>query len=214
MAVEKIVTLCKEGDSTTEYYPNIKGDNIPSNAVAKGKLTQELQDEIDGKAPQSTTYTKTETNALLDLKADKSTTYTKTETDTLLNGKANSNDVYTKTATDTLLNGKQNKLYIHYINCTLKTSGNEYINHLTITIINDVQTAFTWNLLKQYLTTIFEDDDAEILASGVYNTTNQITAIGYSASEGCVILRYGENILLDNDEEFTSTYFLDKVISL
>ena len=46
MAVEKIVTLCKEDDATTQYYPNIKGENIPEKAVAESKLTQELQDKI------------------------------------------------------------------------------------------------------------------------------------------------------------------------
>lgn len=35
-------------------------------------------------APQSTTYTKAETDALLATKADKSTTYTKTEIDAMI----------------------------------------------------------------------------------------------------------------------------------
>lgn len=107
MAVEKIVTLCKEGDSTQEYYPNIKGDNIPSNAVAKGKLTQALQDEIDGKAPQSTTYTKSEIDNKLSGKVNVATYNAKvSELETAIGTKANSSDVYTKTATDTLLDAK------------------------------------------------------------------------------------------------------------
>ena len=54
----------------------------------------------------------------LDTKADQSTTYTKTETDNLLSAKAGLlfvdntyrkiADSYTKTETDTLLNGKKN----------------------------------------------------------------------------------------------------------
>lgn len=73
---------------------------------------------LKAKADKSTTYTKTEANALLDekadadnvypiavantllyAKADKSTTYTKTETDTLLGAKANTNNVYAKSQT-------------------------------------------------------------------------------------------------------------------
>lgn len=109
MAVEKIVTLCKEGDSTTEYYPNIKADNIPVNAVAKTKLATELQNEIDGKAPQSTTYTKTEIDNKLSGKVNVATYNAKvSELETAIGTKANANDVYTKTATDTLLDAKAN----------------------------------------------------------------------------------------------------------
>lgn len=109
MAVEKIVTLCKEGDSTTEYYPNIKADNIPVNAVAKSKLANALQDEIDGKAPQSTTYTKTEIDNKLSGKVNVATYNAKvSELETAIGTKANATDVYTKTATDTLLDAKAN----------------------------------------------------------------------------------------------------------
>ena len=48
-------------------------------------------------------YTKSETDALLDDKADKSTTYTKTEVDTLLSAKANASTTYSKTETDSAI---------------------------------------------------------------------------------------------------------------
>ena len=65
-----------------------------------------VAEELKEKADKSTTYTKTETNALLNEKADATSVYTKTETDALLDEKANSDNVYTKTEADTLLDEK------------------------------------------------------------------------------------------------------------
>lgn len=62
-----------------------------------------LETEMPTKADVATTYTKSETDALLALKADQATTYTKAETDTLLASKADTATTYTKTETDTLL---------------------------------------------------------------------------------------------------------------
>lgn len=39
---EVIVTLCKENDSETKYYPNIKTENIPDNAVTLEKLNDDV----------------------------------------------------------------------------------------------------------------------------------------------------------------------------
>ncbi|KAA6378485.1 MAG: hypothetical protein EZS28_025987, partial [Streblomastix strix] len=67
---------------------------------------------LDAKADKTElidSYTKTETDSKLDEKADKNDTYTKTETDTLLDDKADKNDTYTKTETDTLLDDKADK---------------------------------------------------------------------------------------------------------
>lgn len=51
-------------------------------------------------APQSTTYTKSETDALLNAKANTSTTYTKTEVDTILaSGKYFENKLFSGTTT-------------------------------------------------------------------------------------------------------------------
>ena len=156
MAVEKIVTLCKEGDSTLEYYPNIKGDNIPVNAIEKTKLATALQDEIDGKAPQSTTYTKTEIDNKLSgkvnvatynakvseletaigTKANASDVYTKTATDTLLGAKANASTTYTKTETDTLLSAKANASDV-YTKTETDTLLNGKQNALTTSSVND-----------------------------------------------------------------------------
>lgn len=55
------------------------------------------------KADKVTTYTKDETDDLLDAKADQATTYTKTESDTLLLAKADKTDTYTKTEVNNLV---------------------------------------------------------------------------------------------------------------
>ena len=66
----------------------------------------ETNNLLDEKADASTTYSKDETDDLLSAKADASSVYTKTQMDTKLNAKADSDDVYTKTETDSKLNGK------------------------------------------------------------------------------------------------------------
>ena len=45
--MKKYVTLCKENDATTEYYPNIETQNIPSKAIIKEKLDDNLQGSIE-----------------------------------------------------------------------------------------------------------------------------------------------------------------------
>jgi cyclophilin family peptidyl-prolyl cis-trans isomerase len=69
-----------------------------------------IQSQIDGKANQATTYTKTEVDSSLALKADQSTTYTKTEVDNGLALKANQATTYTKTEVDNSLALKANQL--------------------------------------------------------------------------------------------------------
>jgi len=213
MAVEKIVTLCKEGDSTQEYYPNIKGDNIPSGAVAKAKLTQELQDEIDGKAPQSTTYTKTEIDNKLSgkvnvatynakvseletaigTKANASDVYTKTATDTLLNAKANASDVYTKTETDTLLSGKVGT----------------YIFEQSINLKADKSTTYT----KTEIDTALSGKQATLESGTNIKTINNQSILGsgnISISGGSKLINVvskqssGNNLILGLDESIQS----------
>ena len=67
------------------------------------------QAQLDLKADQATTYTKTENNTLLDAKANQATTYTKTEVDTSLATKANQATTYTITQSNTLLDLKANQ---------------------------------------------------------------------------------------------------------
>lgn len=61
-------------------------------------MGRELKEMIETQTPVGS-YTKTETDTLLDEKADKSTTYTKSEVDTSLEDKANTSDVYSKSQT-------------------------------------------------------------------------------------------------------------------
>jgi hypothetical protein len=59
------------------------------------------------KAPQETTYTKTEVDTILAQKANDETTYNKTEVDTILTQKANDETTYNKTQVDSLLDSKE-----------------------------------------------------------------------------------------------------------
>lgn len=68
-----------------------------------------IQSQIDGKANQATTYTKTEVDNGLALKANQATTYTKTEVDSSLALKANQSTTYTKTEVNDRLLLKANQ---------------------------------------------------------------------------------------------------------
>lgn len=80
----------------TEIDKKITALNLSGTYATKAALTT-VETTANAAAPQSTTYTKTESDNKY---APKSTTYTKTEVDTSLNSKANSADVYTKTECD------------------------------------------------------------------------------------------------------------------
>ena len=110
-------------DLSNDFSVGPLGDPEGTHAVRKRYLRQNFATLADNelKANQSTTYTKTETDASLILKANQSTTYNKTETDAslLLKGdktyvdsqdelKADKLTTYTKTEADTLLLGKKN----------------------------------------------------------------------------------------------------------
>ena len=216
MAVEKIVTLCKEGDSTTEYYPNIKADNIPVNAVAKGKLTQALQDEIDAKAPQLTTYTKTEVDNKLsgkvnvatynakvselenaiDDKADADDVYTKTATDTLLDAKANSSDVFTKAETNTLLqNGYYNQTEIDLMLENKADADNVYTKTATDTLLNGKQDKIVIDNTFSSVIGVVDSNHTKLVLSNI-SFTDGIYVI-YIESEEYIIKPYAIVPIID-----------------
>ena len=68
-----------------------------------------IEIQLNNKAHQSTTYTKTEVDNNLVLKANQSTTYSKTEVDTGFAVNANQATTYTKTEVDTSLALKADK---------------------------------------------------------------------------------------------------------
>ena len=87
-------------------------DLILSQMRQRLEILYQMVDELErgggGGGGSDDSYTKAQTDALLNLKADKSTTYTKTQTDNLLNAKANKSTTYTKTEVDTALAEKAN----------------------------------------------------------------------------------------------------------
>ncbi|KAA6367475.1 MAG: hypothetical protein EZS28_036999 [Streblomastix strix] len=78
---------------------------------------------------QSASYSKSEDDALLLLKADKSTTYTKGETNNLLNNKADTGVSYSKSEDDALLLLKADKTQL--IDSYTKGETNNHINNKT-----------------------------------------------------------------------------------
>ncbi|KAA6372155.1 MAG: hypothetical protein EZS28_032318 [Streblomastix strix] len=76
---------------------------------------------------QSASYSKSEDDALILLKADKSTTYTKGETNNLLNNKANTGVSYTKSEDDALLLHKADKTQL--IDSYTKGETNNLLNN-------------------------------------------------------------------------------------
>lgn len=62
----------------------LDGASLKTQAQNVDEALEELFDSVGNKADKATTYTKSETNALLDAKADKSTTYTKDEVDEIV----------------------------------------------------------------------------------------------------------------------------------
>ena len=87
-------------------------DLILSQMRQRLEILYQMVDELErgggGGGGSDDSYTKAQTDALLNLKADKSTTYTKTQTDNLLSAKANKSTTYTKTEVDTALAEKAN----------------------------------------------------------------------------------------------------------
>ena len=69
-------------------------------------VNDSIQNQLDSKANQSTTYTKTEVDNELVFKANPSTTYTKAEVDNALLFIADKSTTYTNTEVDTSLSQK------------------------------------------------------------------------------------------------------------
>ena len=92
-----------------------------------------LLDLLNSKADKSTTYTKTETNALLDEKADADNVYTIAEANTLFNSKADADTTYTKSQVDSMMSGKANANNVYTKSQTYsKTEIDGIVNNLTV----------------------------------------------------------------------------------
>lgn len=124
--VDKLEQSGGGGGGGTDDYNNLSNKpKINSVTLSGNKSLADL-----GIAAASTTYTKTETNNLLDGKADKSDTYTKTEVDTALSGKADASDTYTKAETAIEIQGAITELDVptttetgHYVKSIAQEDG-------------------------------------------------------------------------------------------
>lgn len=124
--VDKLEQSGGGGGGGTDDYNNLSNKpKINSVTLSGNKSLADL-----GIAAASTTYTKTETDNLLDGKADKSSTYTKTEVDSALSGKADTSTTYTKTETNAEIQGAITDLDVsststtgHYIKSIAQEDG-------------------------------------------------------------------------------------------
>ena len=95
----KVVVSYDDGKISTSLVSNIVGYLVGTNDL--------IQTQLNSKANQSTTYSKTEVDNRLVLKANQSTTYSKIEVDSNLALNANQATTYSKTEVDSNLALKQ-----------------------------------------------------------------------------------------------------------
>lgn len=124
-----------------------------------------LLDLLNSKADKSTTYTKTEANALLDEKADADNVYPIAVANTLLDAKADKSTTYTKTETDTLLGAKANTNNVYAKSQTYsKTEVDDIVNDLTV--------GSGYEMPLDRMTAIFNDAYSDDPVINALNTLN------------------------------------------
>ena len=112
----KIENDHKHTNEQTDYKLSLKANVNDMNVLLSAKLNKtQFTSALLSKADKSDTYTKSDTDNLLDLKADKSNTYTKQYIDTLeskrnnlLDLKADKSDTFTKQEVNSLMASKSN----------------------------------------------------------------------------------------------------------
>ncbi|KAA6388736.1 MAG: hypothetical protein EZS28_015734, partial [Streblomastix strix] len=127
---------------------------------------------------QSTSYSKSEDDALLLLKADKSTTYSKTEDDALLLLKADKSSTYTKTETDTLLDAKANVVDI--VDSYSKTEDDALL------------------LLKADKTDTYTKTETDTLLDGKADKTELIDSYSKTEDDALILLKADKTQLIDS----------------
>ena len=93
-------TVNLTGNQTIAGTKTFSAPVVVPNATANTHAVNLSQ--LNTKANQATTYTKTEVNNLVNTKANQATTYTKTEVDTRVNAKANANATVNLTGNQTI----------------------------------------------------------------------------------------------------------------
>lgn len=171
----------------------------------------ETDNLLNNKANKSTTYTKTETDTLLNTKANKTNTYTKSEVDTALNDKADKSTTYTKTETDNLLSAKADKTTVNGIDNRIGALETD-IDTLK-SVQNVVDIVATYSALQSYVTTNLDvNDKVQVIADETHSGASTIYNWNGSAWE--YIGAYGGNsytkvqtdTLLDGKADKSTTY--------
>lgn len=161
---ELIKQLYKKGDDTTLIFPNIKGDNIPSNAITSDKISDGAINENkinNGAVTQnkiadgSVSTAKISNNAITNAKiADGSVTNAKILNNAITNSKIAPNSI----------SYNQLTFNLYYYTGTIEKSGNFYITFEMYSITNmDVNQATK----EELLSLLFENrQDAFIYVCG------------------------------------------------
>ncbi|KAA6382415.1 MAG: hypothetical protein EZS28_022058, partial [Streblomastix strix] len=181
--------------------------SIRYNSIGLVEQVENINNQINmiNNAPAPDVYTRPEANEIFDAKADKSDTYTKTETDTMLDEiqiKTQLVDSYTKSEDDALLLQKANVIDI--VDSYSKTEDDE----LLLLKANDADIVYSYSkteddallLLKVNVAEITETDT---LLDAKADKTDMIDS--YSKTEDDALLLLKVNVTdLTNNVDFTS----------
>lgn len=179
------------GDSLfSDDINQASGDFSSQGNVEAHSFTKQGTNLDDIYASKSDTYTKTETDTLLDAKADKTNTYTKLEVNTALNGKADKSTTYTKTETDNLLSAKADKTTVNGIDNRVGALENEITDLQSVQNVVDV--VATKSALNSYDTSKLEENDKiQVIADETHGGAS--TVYNWNGSAWEYVGAYGTN---------------------
>lgn len=172
----------------------------------------DLEDEIEGKAPQSTTYTKSEVDGLLNGKANQSTTYTKTEVDDLLSGKQNTltfdNQPTPNSNNPVKSNGVYNALS-YKVDKTVYDTAVEQING-DIQDLDEVKANKSTTYTKTETDTLLNGKQATLVSGSNIKTINNESLLG---GGNINIKYYNHKVKLFNDGGDSESYIISFISS-
>ena len=166
------------------------GDFSSQGNVEAHSFTKQGTNLDDIYASKSDTYTKDESDTLLNDKADKTNTYTKSEVNTALNLKADKSTTYTKTETNNLLSAKADKTTVNGIDNRVGALENEITDLQSVQNVVDV--VATKSALNSYDTSKLEENDKiQVIADETHGGAS--TIYNWSGSAWQYVGAYGTN---------------------
>ena len=177
------------------------GDFSTQGNVEAQSFTKNGTNLDDIYASKSDTYTKTESDILLNEKANKSNTYTKSQVDTALDAKADKTNTYTKSQVDTALNDKVNTSDFDTLDGRVDDIEDD-IDTLK-SVQNVVDIVATYSALQSYDTSdLGTNDKIQVIADETHSGAS--TIYNWSGSAWQYVGAYGTN-------SYTKTETLEQI---